>query len=231
MPPILSFPDRATLMTAAADRLETALREGLEARGDACAALSGGATPEAAYRALAARDLPWPKISFGLVDERFVPPDHPASNEALLRRSLAPALAAGATLLPLFSAACTPAEAAQRADARYQTLHFDIALMGMGADGHTASWFAGAEGLNEALDPASARAVVAVRAPQAAGAADRLTLTLGAVARAEHVLLLVTGEEKRRRLQSALADSGDAAPVAALCRAAPSIVILWAPEP
>ncbi len=228
MPSITEFDTRAALMQAAADRMADALREGIAERGVACAALSGGGTPEPAYKALAAMPLDWSKITFALVDERFVPPSHGASNEAMLRRALAPALAAGATFAPMYAPSASVADAAERADALYTPLHIDIALMGMGADGHTASWFPDAPDLEQALDLASPSMVVAQFAAQAAGSPERLTLTRAALARAGHVLLLITGDEKRTRLESTLQQRD--APVAALFdEQMPQPDVLWAP--
>ena len=225
MPHLSVFATRDALMQAAADRLETALRDGVAARGQACIALSGGSTPEPAYAALAARDLDWAKISFALVDERFVAPDDDASNEKMLRRALAPALAKGAAVLPLFSGGSL-VDAATRADAIYAPLRFDAVLMGMGEDMHTASWFPGFA--DEALS--SAHSVVAVHAPTAACSADRLTLTHSAIARAERVFLLISGESKRAALDAAFGLRVEDAPVAALfsdCERQPEV--LWAP--
>ena len=94
-----ALPDRAALMSRAADEIAAALMDGIAARGRACAALSGGGTPGPAYERLAAMRLDWTKVTFALVDERCVPQSDPASNEGLLRRTLAPALAVGARLL------------------------------------------------------------------------------------------------------------------------------------
>ncbi|MGD9814837.1 MAG: 6-phosphogluconolactonase [Hyphomonadaceae bacterium] len=209
------FPDRAALMHAAADEIEHALARGQAQRGHGYAALSGGATPAPAYALLAQRALDWPAVTFALVDERCVPPTHPASNEVMLRRALAPALAQGASLLPMFHDAPTLDEAAARADALYAPIPFDIALMGMGADGHTASWFAGADGLAAALDPNGARTVCAIRAPQAQSAPQRLTLTFAALKRIPNVPLVIAGREKHDRLAQAYMDDA-AGPVAAL---------------
>jgi 6-phosphogluconolactonase len=191
------FPTRDALMEAAADELADALHAALGARGHACAALSGGSTPEPAYALLAARDLDWANITFALADERFVPPAHAASNERMLRRALAPALAKGATLLPMYAPASDVHEAADRAEARYAPLNIDIALMGMGEDGHTASWFPETEALAEALDANTQRTIIAVHAPQAAGAPDRLTLTFSALCRVPRLMVLITGIAKR----------------------------------
>ncbi len=223
---ITAFADRDALMRAAADRIAEALNRGVSERGFACAALSGGATPEPAYTLLALRNLDWPRIMFALVDERFVPPDHDASNEKMLRRALAPALAQGAKLLPMYSAGSV-ADAAAAADHLYGSIYIDVALMGMGGDAHTASWFPGVA--HDALDPANPRTVTYVHTPQAAGAPDRLTLTRAAYNRAASGLLLMTGNNKRARLAAAMSEPLEQAPVAALfAPGAPPIETLWA---
>lgn len=227
MKAIREFATRDALMQAAAERIADALTKGIAERGAGCAALSGGSTPEPAYRALAALPLDWPSITFLLVDERFVAPTDAASNEGMLRRALGPALAAGARLVPMYASGESPTDAARRANQHYAAHHIDIALMGMGEDGHTASWFPGMPNLNEALDRSNSGVVIAVHAPQAAGSADRLTLTRAALAEASCVLLLITGAAKRQRLRSATGVQD--APVNALFEppAAPA-EIFWA---
>lgn len=225
---IRTFATRDAAMRAAAQRIADALSEGIAERGSAIAALSGGTTPGPAYEALAGLPLDWPKVTFTLVDERFVPPTDPASNEDLIRRTLAPALAAGAKLLPLYAGTPSASDAAQQADGRYQALTFDIAVMGMGEDGHTASWFPG--GPAEALDPANPRAVIAVDAPGARGASQRLTVTFPMIARAHSVLLLVTGDAKRETLEQALVAPPPRAPVASLfAKNTHQPEVFWAP--
>lgn len=221
-----TFATRDALMAAAAFRIVDALQAGIAKRGQACAALSGGSA-EAAYLLLAEAPLDWARVTLALVDERFVAPGHPASNEGMLRSALAPVLRQGAQLAPMFAPAPNVDDAAAQADARYAPLHIDIALMGMGADGHTASWFPDAKGLAAALDAKSARTVVAVRAPQAQGAPERLTLTLPALARADRVLLLISGDEKHARLEQSLRNED--APVAALFKPPLKTEVLWAP--
>ncbi len=213
-------------MEATALRLGEAITQALTLRGAACAALSGGTTPEPAYRKLAARGLDWRRVTFALVDERFVPVEHEASNEAMLRAALKPALDHGAALVPMVAPALTHEAAAARADALYAPLEIDIALMGMGGDAHTASWFPGT--LGDALDPENPRSVIAATAPGAAGSAARLTLTLAKLSRARRLLLLIAGEDKRAVLEAAMHASPNTAPVAALFNLGAPLEILWA---
>jgi 6-phosphogluconolactonase len=228
--PVREFPSRQAAMQAAADLLADAIERGLETRGQAALALSGGSTPEPAYALLAVRDLDWKRVAFGLVDERWVPPSDAGSNEAMLRRALAPALTQRARLVPLWSDAPSLEAGAQRADQAYAALAFDAALLGMGADGHTASWFPGSKGLEQALDENSARVVVAVEAPQAAGAAQRLTLTGAALARAGRLVLLITGADKRAVWERAFTQPARLAPVRALAEIGQArLDVLWAP--
>ncbi len=227
--PLTVFPTRAALMDGAAAALLRAIEAGLSARGAATIALSGGATPEPAYAALAGKALDWPRVTIALVDERWVPPSHPASNEAMIRRALAPALSAGASLLPLWSQAPDIEAGAAHAEALYAPLRFDAALMGMGADAHTASWFPRVPGLSAALDLASPRTIIALDAPEAAGASARLTLTRAALKRAASVILLIAGEDKRVVWESAVTRDPLDAPVAALAADhARALAVLWA---
>ncbi len=223
---IRTFETRALLMQATAARIAEALNQAISECGEGTAALSGGSTPEAAYEGLARSDLDWPRVTFALVDERFVPPSDSASNEALLRRTLAPALTAGAKLLPMYADGVDLDEAARRANVLYINTRIDIALMGMGTDGHTASWFPQSPQVRDAMDILNPQSVIAVNAPGAAGSAERLTLTRSALTRAGAVLLLVTGDDKRKLLED---NERSDLPVDQLFKQLPRTETWWAP--
>jgi len=227
-PPFLAFDTRDALMQAASARIADTLERALARFGAACAALSGGTTPEPAYALLAQRPLDWSSVTFTLVDERFAPPGDPASNEGMVRRALAPAFKRGANLVPLWSDT-TPEAAAAQASKAYDRLWFNVAVMGMGADGHTASWFPDAPLLRHALDPNNAQSVITISAASAAGKTERLTMTLSALKRAHRVLLLITGEEKRIAYEKALTSIAPS-PIGALVAACGGrLETLWAP--
>ena len=124
-----------------AAQLATILGESLAVDGQALIALSGGSTPEPVYRQLGKAPLNWNSVTVTLADERFVPPEAADSNAGLLDRSLFAGAADEARFLPLWSAADHPSDAALRADQALQTLvrPYDAVVLGMGADGHTAS--------------------------------------------------------------------------------------------
>ncbi len=200
------FDSPEDLAAALARAVAGQLRAGLTARGAACLALSGGRTPERFFAALARQDLDWSKVSVTLVDERWVPLDSPRSNEALLRRGLLQGPAAAANVLSLVTAQASPEEGLREVSERIAALPlpFDAVVLGMGADGHTASFFPGGDRLAEAIDPAGNALVLPQRAP---GAGEpRITLTLPLIAAARNVYLHIEGAEKATVLETALQD-------------------------
>lgn len=203
---IQTFASRDALMRGAAERLEEALQAGIGAHGRACALLSGGSTPAPAYALFASCNLDWSKVTFALADERCVPATDEASNERMLRATLAQPLSTGAKLVPMYAGG-SPQDDAIQADTLYAPLSFDIALLGMGEDAHTLSWFPGAEGLDAALDLANPRSIVAIHAPETAGVPDRLTLTRSALVRARHIVVLITGPKKFGVLTSSIGEA------------------------
>ena len=192
------------LAAALADAVAEALGAAIAARGHATLAVSGGSTPKRFFEALSGWDIDWPKVTVTLVDERFVPPDNERSNEALVRRHLLRGKAAAASFIGLWRETHCVEDAAQQSlrDIARLPTPLDVVVLGMGADGHTASFFADVEGLALLIDPTCPVPVLPAKAPSAGE--PRLTLTLPLIAQARFLALHIEGDEKQRVLARAL---------------------------
>lgn len=223
-----TFDTRAALASALAGTIAAQLSDAVEARGSATLAVSGGTTPAVMFAKLSRAEIDWSRVTVALVDERFVPPDSPRSNARLVREKLLQDEAGQADFLPLYSPAPSAEEAASLADnALHQlTQPFDVVVLGMGNDGHTASFFPDANELDELLDPETQRLVAAVNAPSAGE--PRITLTLPVIASARFIALHIEGAEKAATLKRVLA-SGSTLPIRRVIDAAQTPVeIFWA---
>ena len=233
-PALIQFASSDQMAARLADLMQGAIERAVAAQGLSTIAVSGGSTPSLLYLALASRNIDWPNVAVTLVDERFVPPSAAGSNEAFLRSTFLQGNAGRARFVGLWSAAPSLDAAAAEADGRIRGLvrPYDVVVLGMGHDGHTASWFPHADGLNLALSP-GAPLVAPVRAKKSESAGDfpeRLTQTLRAVADARLVILLMTGAGKRKAFESFAGEGHvEDAPVRAILRARPDIWACWAP--
>lgn len=222
------FESRAALAAALAQATAQALAASIKARGRGLLAVSGGRTPVLFFEALSRMQLSWPDIVVTLVDERWVPEDNPRSNAALVRRHLLVNNAAAATFLPLYNGAATPVlgVAALEKQLADQPLPLAAAILGMGEDGHTASFFPGGNHLAMALDQDSGALLASMEAP---GAEEpRMTLTLPVLTQASFLALHIEGEGKREVLARARKKGADQEmPVRAVLRCTPRIY--WCP--
>ena len=226
-----TFDSGAELAAALARKVADELAIAIAAKGHAALAVSGGTTPKAFFAALSKQAIGWRDVTVTLVDERMVGPEHERSNHRLARQFLLQNRAAAAKFLPLYSDTDDAEEAAARASKTIDALAlpFDVVVLGMGTDGHTASFFPGGSTLAQVTDPACRQSVMAIEAP---GAGEpRLTLTLPRIVDAGLIALHIEGETKQAVLARAL-DAGPEAemPVrAVLRRAAKPVEIYWAP--
>lgn len=225
------FKDGAALAEGLADRVSSALADAIAARGKATIAVSGGSTPKAFFKALSGRDIDWSKVTVTLVDERFVPADNPRSNHLLVADNLLQAKAKAAGFLPLYRDAASAEDAARivSADAASLGVPFDVAILGMGTDGHTASFFPGGSKLAEAISAETPRGLITM---EAEGAGEtRLTFTFASLQDARLLVLHIEGQGKKDVLAAAQAGGPETdMPIrAVLRRAATPVDIYWAP--
>lgn len=225
------FKDGAALAEGLADRVAGALAEAVTTRGRASIAVSGGSTPKAFFKALSSRDIDWSKVTITLVDERFVPADNPRSNHLLVADNLLQGKAEAAQFMPLYRDADSAEEAAKivSKDADALGEPFDVVILGMGADGHTASFFPGGSRLVEAISPETPRGVITM---EAEGAGEpRLTFTFASLQDARLLVLHIEGQGKKDVLAAAEGDGPETdMPIrAVLRRAATPVDIYWAP--
>lgn len=226
-----AFANGAELAGKLADKVAETLSGAIAARGSASMAVSGGSTPKAFFQALSSRSIDWPKVTITLVDERFVPSDNPRSNHLLVRENLLKDRAAAAMFLPLYQTAASVEEAAVIATKETKAVGhpFDVVILGMGNDGHTASFFPGGSNLKTALDANTPRGIITM---EAEGAGEpRLTFTFSSLQDARLLVLHIEGEGKKDVLAKAEAPGEETEmPIRAMLRRAASPVeIYWAP--
>lgn len=223
------FATRELLAEALATRVAQALRQAIDRRNGATLAVSGGSTPALFFERLSLQDLDWSAVDLTPVDERFVPESSPRSNAALIKGKLQQNKAATAHFRPLYREGLSAEQAAILADDDWDAGDdtVDVVVLGMGGDGHTASFFPDAVELERLLDPLSRRHVEAVHA-QSAGE-TRLTMTLAGIIHAGFLALHIEGEDKRAALERALAPRSTL-PIRRVIDAAKTPVeIFWAP--
>ncbi|KQT52363.1 6-phosphogluconolactonase [Aureimonas sp. Leaf454] len=227
------YPSREALAEALAAGVAAVLAGGIATTGAATLAVSGGTTPQLFLDMLSRAEIDWSAVTVTLVDERWVPEGHERSNAGFLRRHFLKGPAGAARFEPLYAETPEPEDALDALNARIGGLHhpFDAVVLGMGADGHTASFFPGADTLAEALDPANPRPLSVLRAK---GAGEpRISLTLARLLEAHFLALHIEGDEKLGVLETAKAPGPvEELPVRAVLRAAREkpLEVFWAPS-
>jgi 6-phosphogluconolactonase len=211
------FDNRHSLAQNLADRVARGLSRAISRQGAAVLAVSGGTTPALFFEKLSLENISWEKVTITLVDERQVDETSPRSNAKLVKAGLLQNHAKAATFVPLYQ---NQTEA--------EKLSLDVVVLGMGEDGHTASFFPGGDKLEEALNMKSTKTITDMQAP---GAGEpRLTYTLPALMNAKVLCLLVEGQKKLTVLETAISGTDIMAmPIRAVLQADQDLEIYWCP--
>ena len=227
-PKVEVFADLDTLSIETARRVARAVAESQEP--SFTIALSGGSTPRGTYRLLAERFatlLPWERVHFFWGDERWVPADDPASNYRMARETLLDALPIHPSHIhPIPTDAPTPEEGARRYEEILRehfgegTPRFDLMLLGVGDDGHTASLFPGSPALTE-----QERLVVVTQAPSTP--TTRISLTFPVLDAARGTIVLAAGASKRPIIRAIIDDPEGARALYPAARLAPEGTLTW----
>ena len=228
-PAVLVFPDDAAFARGAAAVCTEMLLSAVEARGRAAVALAGGTTPRAAYEVLAAppwrERVPWFALDIFFGDERMVPDSDPRSNVRMARETLLDHVPVDPERVHAPRVTGDVVECAAEYAARLTAIvrrgpsgwpRFDLVLLGLGADGHTASLFPGDPALEE-------QHAVVTAVPNAPDGLARITLTLPVLNAAAVVAFLVAGEEKAETMHRVL-DLGEELPATQVRPAAGGVI-------
>jgi 6-phosphogluconolactonase len=208
------FASAEALAQNLAVNVAASLRQALAATERATLAVSGGTTPQKFFEALSRQKLDWARVTITLVDERQVDESSPRSNARLVKAALVQNEAANARFVPLYQ---NP-EAASLKD-------FDVVILGMGNDGHTASFFPGGDTLAQALSDA-APPLLAISAP--GSGEPRLTFSLPKILAAKEIILHIQGADKQATLEKALArNDAMEMPVRSVLQSGREVEIYW----
>jgi 6-phosphogluconolactonase len=229
----IEFDTREELVQQLAEDVSLRLEPDLEDGSFGSLALSGGNTPKLLLQTLANReDFQSDMVYFALVDERHVPPDHERSNEGLVRENARLQDHPNSEFLSLWRDGMSAAAMAEAAEAKLREddeLPFDVLILGMGEDGHTASFFPDSPDLARVTNPDAERLFDSVESPSAPD--TRLTMTLPVITAAGFLVLHIEGARKRSVFEEALRDgAADDLPIRHVIRDPRArLHVYWAP--
>ena len=230
----LMLHDQGDIVSGAVLAITAMLRQALKTRGYASLMVSGGSSPKPLYENLSQVDLDWSRVTISLVDERWVNPGQAGSNEDFIRQTLIQNKARRANFFGLKTKHETVKQGLSEAESRFEKTDrpFDICVMGMGSDAHTASWFPNSTGLKKALSLNNENVLCSIAANKSVVTGEhlnRISMTLNAVLESHAIVLFIPGEEKRRVFEAALKKEVIDAPVKALQRAGNRLHVFASP--
>jgi len=230
-PEVRRYPSFDALAAEVAADIAAELARAIALRGLASLVVSGGHSPVKLFEKLRVQALDWSRVCVALADERWVEPTDAGSNEKLVRDVLLQDGAAAAQFSGLKNAAPSPDLGAVSAWETFARVPrpFDVTVLGMGDDGHTASLFPHSPNLRSALNPYAAAGCVGMWAPTAPQA--RISLNLSALLDSRRLLVLIIGDAKWRTFTAASAPGAvEEMPVrAVLGQQRTPVGVVWAP--
>lgn len=189
-----AFKNTEALNDSLAGQITDILQQAIAEKDAAWLVVSGGKTPLALFQLLSRQKLPWHKVTVLLADERWLAVTEPDSNEYMVKQALLTNEASGAHFISLYATADSAAASLPQVLSRLgNTPRFDVVLLGMGNDGHTASLFPCSKQLQDGL---SEQAPAAVFISPENAPYDRISLSKNRLLNAEHLFLHLTGESK-----------------------------------
>jgi 6-phosphogluconolactonase len=225
-----TFANDAALAESFAQTVAANLRAAIDTRGHALIGLSGGSTPRAFLECLSNQELDWGRVTVTLCDDRWVPATSDRSNEHLLRETLLRNKAAHARFVSLYIDSPDPESALTQVQTNLAklALPFDVIVLGLGSDGHTASLFPGGDHLAEATRTDTRARVLPMRAPDAPE--PRVTLTLPALIDTRALYLHIEGADKKTVLEQAMTSDDSPAPIRTVLKASRvTPIVYWCP--
>lgn len=194
------------LATTLAEKIASSLSKSIGQKGQASLVVSGGSTPRLLFEKLSRQPIDWQQITITLADERWVDTTATESNEFLVKSLLLKQHASAAKFVGLKNEAKSTSLGEEATHLLLNTVPrpFDLVILGMGDDGHTASLFPGAERLGEAVDMNNENNCIGITSPNAPF--DRMSMTLRTLLDSTEIILHITGASKKSTLEKALED-------------------------
>jgi len=199
-----SFDSAEVLADKLAEKVAGRLDAAITLKGKASLVVSGGSTPLPLFTKLSRQHVDWQRVFITLADERWVDTSDSSSNEHAVRVHLLQNKAAQAKFIGLKNTSLTAVSGELETHAALEAMPrpFDMVILGMGDDGHTASLFPSAERLPEAVDMQSEKSCIAITPPEVPF--ERMSMTLRTLLDTNEIILHITGEKKRATLAMAL---------------------------
>lgn len=199
-----SFDKKEELLEDLSSYIIELLEESIDENGKASLLVSGGSTPKPLFEKLSNIDISWDKVTISLVDDRWVPSNHKDSNELLVKENLMQNFASKASFVGMYCEGKTAFESDDECSTIYEekVFPFDVVVLGMGGDSHTASLFPENEKLDEAYDLKNENLCISIRPTTAPH--DRMSLTLASILCAKDIILHIEGKEKLKVYEKAL---------------------------